>query len=323
MPLFGQSTINMYQLTSNIEIGKYRFKGVVECEVISSWENLTDTAKITIPKRVEWDGENVFTGASPIIKKDTPLSISFGLDGKNSQWFKGYITQLHSGIPIVLDCQDEMWQLKKGEFTKSYEKVTLKQLLKDMLPKTMEYEIVADYDLGQWRITKATPAQVLEKLSKDYFIRFWFRDGVLYAGLAIIPKLQKFHKIKYVISNQLEYIRKDDVKLLLKGVIMMPDNKKVEVEIGDKDGEIRTYHKYNISESEMKRFLTQELETLKYDGFRGSFETFILPDIRHGDIVILPKIYDLEDDGRYLVKKVTKSFRGLAARQVVELERRI
>ena len=314
----------MYELTSDIKIGgKFRFKGVVDCEVVSSWENLTDTAQLTIPKRIEWDGENVFTGANPIIKKDTPLSIAFGLDGVNVDWFKGYVTQIHSGVPIVLDCQDEMWLLKKGEVTKSYEKVSLKQLLKDILPKSIKYEVVADYDIGQWRITKATPAQILEKLNKEYFIRFWFRSGVLYCGLAIIPKLQKTHKIKYIIRHQLEYIRKDDVKLLLKGIIMMPDNKRVEVEVGDKDGETRTYHKYNISESDMKKFLTEELQTLKYDGYRGSFETFIVPNIQHGDIIILPKIYDLEHDGKYIVKKVTKSFKGKEARQTVDLERRI
>lgn len=314
----------MYELTSNIIINnEFRFKGVVECEVVSSWENLTDTCQLTIPRRTEWERKSVFTGDSPLIKKDTPLSIAFGLDAKNTQWFRGYVTQIHAGIPTVMDCQDDMWQLKKGEFTKSYEKVTLKQLLADMLPKSIKYEVVADYDLGQWRISKATPAQILERLNKDYFIRFWFRDGVLYAGLAIVPKLQVTHKIKYIISHQLEYIRKDDVKLLLKGVIMKPDNKKIEVEVGDTDGEVRTYHKYNISESDMKKFLTQELETLKYDGFRGGFETFIVPNIQHGDIVILPKIYDVEDSGRYIVKKVTKSSRDKKARQFVELERRI
>lgn len=314
----------MYELTSDIRVAlNYRFKGVIECEVISSWENLTDIAKVTVPRRTEWNGQNVFSGDNPLIKKGTPLSIAFGLDGKNSQWFKGYVTQIHAGIPTLMDCQDDMWLLKKGEFTKSYESVTLKKLLADMLPKSIKYEVVADYDLGQWRISKATPAQVLERLNKDYFIRFWFRNQVLYCGLAIVPKLQTTHKIKYIISHQLEYIRKDDVKLLLKGIIMMPDNKRIEIEVGDADGEVRTYHKYNISASDMKKFLTQELETLKYDGFRGSFQTFIVPNIQHGDIVILPKIYDVEDYGKYIVKKVTKSSKDKKARQFVELERRI
>lgn len=315
----------MFELTSNIKISeKYRFRGVVEAETVSTWDAMTDTATLTLPRKIEWRGKYLAIGDNPILRKGNPLSISFGLDGNNAAWFSGYLTNIHAGIPIRVEAQDAMFLLKRGEFVKSYKQATLKQLLGDMLTGIVPFEVTADYDLGQIRsVGRPTPAQWLDRLRQDYFCRFWFRDGVLYAGLPIVPKLQKVHKIKYIIQNSLEYVKKEDVKILLKGVIMMPDNTKIELQVGDPEGEVRTLHKYNTSKKEMLRYLEAELETLRYEGYRGSFTTFILPDVKHGDIVILPKIHDLEHDGRYIVKEVIKSVQGVAARQTIKLERRI
>jgi hypothetical protein len=314
----------MFQLTSDIQVGQFGFKGVVGCEVVSTWEALTDTCKLTIPKKLSWDGQLIALGNTPLLSKGDPLSIAFGLDGRNNKWFEGYLTQIHAGIPTVLDGQDAMFLLKKGEITRSYEKVSLSRLLKDILPPSVKHEVLADYDLGQWRVSKATPAQILEQLNKDFFVRSFFRNGTLYIGLTVVPKLQQTHRVKYLIDNNLEYIRKDDVKILLKGVVLKTDNTKEEIEVGDKDGEVRTLHRYNISTADMKRFLNQELEALKYEGYRGTFTTLIEPNVNHGDIVeIVPNLYDLEHEGKYLVKRVTKTFDGTAARQEIELERRI
>ena len=316
----------MYKLTSNIVIAdRYRFKGVVGCESISTWDALTDTASLTVPKKIEWQKKPLNFGNNPILRKENPLSISVGYDGINEKWFDGYITEIKAGIPVQVNCQDALFLLKRGEFVKSYKSVSLKTLLTDMIGGVLPFEVTADYDLGQFRtIDRPTPAQVIDKLRQDFFIRFWCRGGTLYAGLPIVPKLQTTHKIKFIIDNRLEYIRKDDVKILLKGVIMMPNDKKIEIEIGDKDGEVRTFHKYNISEIEMRRLMQQEIEGLKYEGYRGSFTTFLRPNIQHGDIVILPTVYNLDtvEGGKYIVKKV-KSFKDLEARQEIELERRI
>jgi hypothetical protein len=314
----------MFRLTSKINIAdRWRFNGMVAVEVVSTWDALTDTATLTVPKKIQWEDKPLVFSDNPILKKGNPLSINVGLNGRNAEWFNGYITAIHAGKETTIDCQDAMFLLKKGTFTKSYEKAKLSQILKDMMPKSVPFEVVADYDLGQLRISNATPAQVLEQLRQDYFVRVFFRDGKMYAGLSVVPKLQKTHRLNLVIDNNLEYINKDEVKILIKGVIMDAKNKKETIEVGDKDGETRTIHKYNISKAEMKRLCEQELERLRYSGFRGSFTTFIEPFINHGDIVYLPKLYDVDTEGGYLVKKVTRSFDGTKARQTVELETKI
>jgi hypothetical protein len=311
------------RLTNNVIIHGYRFKGLVEMEIVSTWDALTDTGYITIPPLKSWKDKLLAFGENPILRRGNKVSIDMGWNDKNTRWFSGYISQIHSGIPVKIDIQDDMYLLKQGTFTASYPKVDLKKLLKDMLGNKVKFEVLANYDLGQFRISKATPAVVLDKLRQDFFIRFWFRDGVLYAGLPFNFKLQKEHKIKWIIDHSLEYLKKEDVKIKIKGIVTYPNNKKKEIEIGDPEGEQRTINKYNVSIDELKKACEVELEAMKYEGYRGSFTTLIFPNIQHGDIVFLPQTYGLENEGKYLVKKVTKSLKGLEARQVIEIERRI
>ena len=304
-------------------IDKYGFGGTVACQVVSTWNALTDTATINIPKKINWNGTVLNLSDNPIIKKGQKVSIAFGLNGNNNDWFTGFISQVFANKEAKINCQDEMFLLKTGDFTKSYESVKLSKLLKEMIGGKVKYEVTADFDLGQLRITRATPAQVLETLRKDYLVKSFVRAGTLYVGLAVVPKLQKRHEIKYVIESDLEYVRKEDTKIRIKGIILNSKNEKKEFEYGDKDGELRTIHAYNISEKELKKMCENEIETLRYSGFKGTFTTFIKPFVNHGDIIKLPKMYDVDTEGAYLVKTVTRSFDGTAARQIIELDRKI
>ncbi len=318
----------MLRLTSDLTIGNYQFLGVNEINIESGWELMTDTCKITVPKKLTWQGKSLATGASPLLKKGDAVSVKIGYNDRNNDVFKGYLTNIHADLPIVLDCQDAMWKLKAGAFTKSYRKVTLSQLLKDMLtPLSIPFKVVAEHDLGAFR-TKGnpTPAKVLDEIRKDYFTKFFFRDGVFYAGLAYVAELQKEHTIRFnrnVVEHDLEYVRKDDVKLKIKCVILNSKNKKEEFEIGDEAGEVRTIHQYNVSKSEMLKLCTAEMERLRYDGYRGTITIFGEPHVQHGDIVKLIDDDNPERQGRYLVKKVVKTFSARGYRQTLDIENKV
>ena len=50
----------MYRLTAKIEIDgakRWTLENVTEVEITLDMEQLTDTCKITLPKRLKWDGE--------------------------------------------------------------------------------------------------------------------------------------------------------------------------------------------------------------------------------------------------------------------------
>lgn len=315
----------MLKLESDIEIGPFRFKGVHEAEVNSSWDNLTDTCTLVFPRKVSWQGRALATGSDPLLKRGMPVTVRLGYDGAATEVFRGFVRDVSGEIPVRVECEDAMYLLKQGEVTRSYRDVSLAQLLADVVGGKVPYKVTMETGLGQFRISKATPAKVLQYLREHYFVRSWMREGVLYVGLAYVGDLQRRRKIRFdrnVIEHDLEYREKDAVRLNLKAVILKPDNKREEVEPknNDQEGERRTFHYYNVSAAEATKLLEREAERLRYTGYRGSFTTFGKPDIRHGDVVELSDPIYPERAGSYLVKRVKIQFGMNGYRQQVELE---
>lgn len=317
----------MKRLTCNIEIGSsptYTFKNVAEITVKSSFENLTDTAELTIPRKLEFAGKAI-TSDNGIFKRGDRIKISAGYDFDNKEIFSGYLVDIKPGTPISFRCEDEMFSLKTKGVKRSYKsEVRLEKLLADILPGVTVK--AADVSLGKFRTEGSpTPAQILEGLRKEYLIKSFFRGGTLYAGLAFWPELQQtpapvFTFQKDIIDHDLTYQDERDVKLKVEAISINPDNSKTTVEVGDSDGEKRTLHYYNKTTTELKKIAEADLKRFKYTGFRGKFTTFGEPLVNHGDQVELvdPNIPDR--NGKYIVKEVERTFGLSGYRQIIHLE---
>lgn len=321
----GQNEKDMVRLTTEIDISNYKVSGVVDCEIESSWDMFTDRCTVTLPKRVEVAGRPSAFGTDPIFRRGDAVTVRAGYDDDNQELFTGYVQQIHTNVPVTIDCQDAMWLLKQSTITKSYKSVTLDRLLKDILPESVPFESPS-LGLGTFRISKATPVQVLEELKKTYFLKSWMRGGKLYCGFAYVPKLRNDVSILFerdVPEQSLEFMRQEDVRIKLKVISMQPDNSKIEYETGDPDGEQRTLHVYNQSLDDVKKYADEQIQRLRYEGYRGSFTTFLQPRIQHGDVVNLESRQYPERNGGYLVKKVTTTFGTEGGRQIVELDTKV
>lgn len=300
---------------------------VNDVEIESSWENLTDTAKITIPRKITWEGRDIVAGANPLFSRGDKVVIELGYDNQYNKVFVGYASAVHPKLPVVIECQDSMYLLKQNTITESYKSVKLSKLLSDVMPKGVKYEANLDAtDLGKFRISNATPAQVLEELRKTYGIFSFFRDEVLHVGLAYVPKLRVEKRFKFeqnIIDDSLEYRRKDDVKYKVKAISIQPDNSKREVEFGDAEGEQRTIYLFDTPESQLLDRAKREFERVKYEGYYGSFTTFGSPFVRHNDAAILVSDKLPEKDGTYLIKKVVYRFGMSGYRQEITLDAKI
>lgn len=323
----------MKRVTCYVSIGDHTFTGVNALTIESSWEMATDTLKVTLPRKLDWEGKALATGSNPILQRGQNVTIKIGYDDQNEEVYSGYILDISAKIPLEITCEDEMFLLKKGEFTKSYRSVTLSELLKDLLKDSgVKYEVIVERRLGAFKISKATPAKVLNYLRENYHIKYFFRNKILYAGLVAVAKLQKTHtfyfeptknsgEFQYVITHDLVFKRKEDVKIQLKGIIKQSNGKDKEVKAGDEDGEVRTFNfTVNTPESDVKKQLAQHLERLKYTGYRGTMTVFGTPQVNHGDLVKLFDPQYPERDGRYLVKKVTRNHGVAGSQQILELE---
>lgn len=350
----------MFRLQQRITINDsavYNF--LTELEVRSTWQTFTDTATVVFPQNniTQADDENIFIGDNPIFKRGDRIKIEIGYFGRDintlNTVFEGYITQIIPDYPVSMLCQDASWLLKQGEVKLNYASVSLKELVEEgirQVKATSKYAdeidkigiIVPDADLGAFR-TEGDRAvnfvQILNEIKKVYKLESYIQRGDLYVsfGGSRIRDNRVFntHEIIFernVISHNLIYQVKDDVRLGVRAVAMYPNNTKLETQVGDTDGAYITLSFYNVgaglgSDSErialLEQYANGELEKAKYDGYIGDFLTFGTPFMEHGDRVDLSNKRIPERDGGYVVDEVVTTFGQGGYRQNVRLGFRI
>lgn len=343
-------------------------------------------------KPVSLFGSNIniggFNGIVPLLLRGDRITIRAGyryfdrLGNEVSPMntiFEGFISNVTSKKPIEFDCEDNMWKLKqviapnKVFPAKTY---TLEKILEELLQGTgFKVRKGVSINMGDFRTQNETVCEVLARIKKDYHFESYFRGNELRCGYPIyveqdaIDDGQKTFVFNRhitvgrkgniqggIISDELEYRRKDDINL---SAIAYSVNKK-DLETTTKDGhrktkcerlevlvnvrngqyvssvkpagqradfapntagERRTLYFWNITDAnQLIDLATQELKKYYYTGFRGKFTTFGMPFVRQGDNV---DIYDLimpERNGRYKVKSVQYTVGVNGFRQVIELD---
>lgn len=316
----------MFKLCVKIEISGERswdIGFVSAVEIVRDTEKLTAEAKITLPKKIKWDG----SAEIPVHRGDS-VRIHLGYNGSLQLAFAGYVRDIGFKTPVVITCEDEMFMLKQMPARKkAYRSVTIETLLKDQ-GITYRLNVMGEQSLGAYRVTADTVAALLGKLSEQG-IRSFFRyeDGepVLYCGVLFerdATPSQTFRTGLNIISDEsLRQQKAENMRLRVKAVSLMPDNKKIKVEVGDADGEHRTLHTYNKAERELKAWAEQEVKRLKRDGLTGSFTTFGASLVDLLDAIGI--IIDGTKMGVYQVKKNVIRYGDSGFRQEITLGLRV
>lgn len=312
----------MVTLSSNITIGEYTLAGVVSVSIVSTWESLTDTCKIMLPSSILHKDKRISLAESQLIKRGDKVLVELGYDGENKTVFQGFVKKVNAGSPVSVECEDYAFLLKQDALNLSFRTVTLKALIQAIVPS--EIDVVTDnVGLGAFRISNATAAKVLEQLKKQYGLKAFFKGSTLFVGRAypVVPlETKNFEFQKNIIKDALTYQLEDTIKIKAKGISILPNNSKIELEIGDPNGEQRTFNFYNLQKDDLKKALEAELEGVRYSGYKGSFTTFGRPLVAHGDVV---KITDdrYNRQGEYYVRKVVYDFGQNGYRQNITLDR--
>ncbi len=316
----------MYRLTAKIDITgakSWLLDKVTEVEITLDTGQLTDTCIITLPKKIKWDG-----AAEIPVQRGDAVKVWLGYDDELQLAFSGYVRDIGFKSPIVLTCENEMFKLKQQPTEKkAYKSVNLETLLKD---QGINYRInvMGEQNLGQYRVIADTVAALLGHL-KENGIRSFFRmeDGtpVLYCGVLFEKQespTQVFATGVNIISDQsLEQQKAENIRLRVKAISLMPNNKKIKVDVGDADGERRTLHTYNKTESELKAWAEQEIKRLKRDGLTGSFTTFGYKLV--DKLTTIGMKIDGEKKGVYQVRKNVIKYGTGGFRQEITLGARI
>lgn len=317
-----QSKITFASKTDGTEIV---FDFVNQVEIETSYENLTDTAKITIPRKLNFDGKPIAVGVDSIFKRGDSVKIELGYFPDLRTVFDGYISKVNPKTPIVLECEDKMFILKTTIISKySKTSVTLKNLLTDIIGDVVEFRTLLDVELGSFKVSNASVSKVLDTLKSDYGFYSYFVNGVLNVGLAADASDTQTIEYKFeeniIDDSSLEYQRSEDMRLKVKAVsINSSDNSKIEVEVGDDDGALKTFYTQNATLEGLRQFANLKLTEWKYEGFSGSFTTFGEPYIRHGDTAKLISDKFPEKNGLYEVVSVKRIFGMDGYKQDIEL----
>lgn len=299
------------------------FDKVISCEIELDSESLTDTCMLKLPKKVKWDDE-----ATIPIKRGDKVEVKLGYDDELTTRFVGYVRSVGTKSPVEIQCDDSMYLLKQAPCKPlSYRTVTLDKLLKDQLPADVELKVHGEQEIGQFRVSDANVSELLSRLMESG-IKSFFKiiDGkaVLWSGVVFESdntKVWKFESGVNVIKNDTEYQRADDIKVKVTATSIMPNNERIEVEVGDSDGEARTMSKYNVNKRDLEKWANDELAKIKCDGLTGSIETFGIPEVEKRDRIYL-KVDDAEG-GVYQVKKVGVSYGAEGYRQKIELNNKV
>ncbi len=262
------------------------------------------------------------------MRRGDRVRISLGYDDSLQLAFVGYVRDVGFKTPVVITCEDDMFKLKQmPAVKKAYRSVTLETLLKDQ-GITYRLNIMGEQSLGAYRVTADTVASLFGKLSEQgvrSFFRYEDGEPVLYCGVLFerdATPSQTFKTGLNIISDQsLQQQKAENMRLRVKAVSLMPNNKKIKVEVGDSDGEHRTLHTYNKTESELKAWAEQEIKRLKRDGLTGSFTTFGYKLVDPLDAIGL--IIDGNKMGVYQVKKVVIKYGDGGFRQEITLGLRV
>lgn len=355
-------------------------------EASDTWEDLTNKGKLVLPKNLYYkdaagkqqplSGTNINIGGFglvPLFLRGDKVTIESGYKYFNKAgfeiidtaiFFQGFISKVHSKIPVELDLEDNMWKLKQVPVpTHTFKSTdTLEDILKFVLQGTgFTYKALTSTTFGELMVGNETVAQLLQRLQKTYGFEFYFRGDELRGGVLIYieeeAETQVFKFQNNIISDEMEYYRKDDVvlsavanntitektgalckdgsakkkKKRIRVLVTIKNGQRVDKEIKEGEsvpenleGERHTYFFPGAKTvNQLADLAYEKLKKFYYEGFRGSFTSFGIPFVRQGDNARITDEKLPERNGLYKIRAVEYTGGVGGLRQTIHLDYRI
>lgn len=331
-------------LKCEIKIGKAKFAGVNDVQITKSIHSIAQTCVVKLPISAvikNTDGLSTPVKVADYIKKGDEVTVKLWYDRYTArQEFKGYVKAINRVQPLEIECENAVWLLRGRTFKKSFKTVTLKDLLTYITSgtgiklhksiSTEQYKL----EIKNFQIPDKDGIWVLEQLREKYMQTVYFTgDLELYVGLAYSNNIGTvtYDLAKNVISTKdLKWQDKEDVKIKVrcvywdkKGVhhVINFGDDKAKKELADQDVEVRTIHIHDVKDpAQLKQIAQAEAEKYIYNGYRGKFETFLVP---YCEPMMIAKINDSrypERSGSYYISGVVINFGTGGARRKPEID---
>lgn len=386
------------QITGQVRNKTLEFDFTTEFSCSDSWRDFTNNGTLKLPKNLKLRNEygkviNIFRDniggltSTPLIMRGDKITIDYWYQYYNgTKWitegtddfaeehlFNGYISEVGSKMPIEIKFEDNFWILKqtpcqiqtfKATDTVKYMLETILKPYNDKYPNN-QFKVVdmTDSTIGEFRVGNETVSECLARLRKTYHFESYFRGNNLYIGLIVydptLARERTFTFQKNIISDELQYKRKDDITLSIVA------SNKVEIEAGGttKDGKTKTkqerievlvtlengsdtpivkkkeknvdfppntggermtmQYPFANNYNELIDLATKEIKKYYYSGFKGKFTTFGIPVCRTGDNIRIIDTIQPERNGLYKCKSVEFQGGKNGIRQTIQLDYKI
>lgn len=292
----------------------------------SSVQVLTNNAKVELPREfrnaIDEVGKSINIAGKSILdffKRGDTIKIEFGYDGDLQNEFEGYITKIGAEMPMLLECEDEMFQLKKApRVTKFIKSGKLIDILKAVLPSKYVVECNGDYSIGKWLIEDATPYNVLEELREKAGIRAFFKDPLtLCVGMIVDFKAETVHRYNFNENvrrgSSLKFEQKESKPMFLTVESKQANGSVLSLSVGEKGGDEKKMKLWpNMTKAELQLWADKQQTSVSYSGFEGTLDGWCYPRTKPGHAAQLYRPYynDRHQDGRYFIESVTIDVNG-------------
>ncbi|HEX8278663.1 MAG TPA: hypothetical protein VF540_08200, partial [Segetibacter sp.] len=232
--------------------GRYMLRGVHSIEIKKSVHQIIQTAKVELPLSVMIRNNEMLERIklADKIKEGDAISLAFGYDGNNKTEFTGYIKRINPKQPLELECEDEMYLLRKLSLKKSFKKNDVREVLQYLVDEVYKafrvrlklYDDMPKVTVTNFLIKGANGIAVLQELSDKYLLASYLttinNEKVLYCGLTYGLKKGR---VKHVLNRNTISI--DDLKYQtaeqsykIEIRYFLPSGQVKKYEFGDKHG---------------------------------------------------------------------------------------
>lgn len=294
---------------------------MAECEVMSSVDNLTDTATIILPEAVMND---VLNFENKVIRGSEVL-IMMGYNGELETEFKGFvqdITNNDNALKIV--CEDALFLFRKAvkdvELKTTSTKKIAQYIINNIDPS---YTLNCTYEINYEKFTihDATGYDVLKKLQEETSANVFFNTEKKELHIHE-PYLEKggevLYSMQYNIENSsLEYKNKQDLKVEVSVESTDAKGNVHKTVIGTTGGE-KIIKKVGTMGIEATNKLAENiLRTESAAGYEGSFDTWLVPLVRTTFSARIKDEDYPEKTAWYYVKSVTTSLSASGGKRTI------
>lgn len=310
-----------------IIIGKYRFRALELVKASLSLNKVMQTAVIRVPASaiIKRQDERFTVDVSKEIKRKDAVSITLGYgDEMNLEW-SGYVDHIDGGDMLEIRCANEAIFLREKDVDMEYLDKSLKEILSDLVSDTgiTLASGIPDINIRKWQAFDTTALDVIRQLKEKMMLVVFLLDRKLYAGVGY-PQPGKTHLMRkgwnLADASGLNYESSQQRYTGVKAISYLKDGTKLEVEVGDQSGSVKTELVYNVSDKEsLKELAESRLGKYKEAGLKGSVEAFIQPVVKPGDKVKYEDPAYPDRTAGHLVQATEVIFDGNGLHRTIEL----